>query len=148
MNATKAILPGLILLGLIAALPAATAVVGNDSKCGPVSPVTVCVSVTIIIQTEPNSWCTSRGETVPAGETCYSIEYDISGHTTLPVGGVSASGTGAHYGVSCSSTTSACYGHVGPFALAATSSHCDSVHGHATDLLFQSPEANTGSKCA
>ncbi|MEA3198677.1 MAG: hypothetical protein QOE90_105 [Thermoplasmata archaeon] len=132
--------------------PTAAARVALGQKCAPVDGVVpeVCATVTLVLQSEPASWCTNRGEPVPSGETCYSIEYDLVAHSILP--GLSASGGGDHYAFGCPSPPQteapAAYScTVGPFPLAAVSPHCDEVHGRAADLLFTTDLASTGRVC-
>jgi hypothetical protein len=93
------------------------------------------------------SFCTSQGVTVFPGETCYSVEYDLSAHALLPVGDVTGIATGGHFTISCGPQTSSCSATTGAFAVSAVSPHCDSVHGRANHLVFQTPEANTGLTC-
>lgn len=150
MKATLSVVVALFMMSVF--VPSAAARVVQSAACAPANGLVneVCVTVTIVIQVMANSWCTDRNEPVPSGEKCYSIEYDIDGHSILP--GLSASGSGDHYGVSCdpvplTEVLPHCTGATGPFPLAATSPHCDGVYGTATDLLFTTSRAETGRVC-
>jgi hypothetical protein len=139
---------------LIVMVPPATAVVKTDGMCAPVDGVLplLCVTVTIVISRQTNAYCTSRGTTVPSGEFCYAISYDLFASTLIPGLGLDAQASGGHYSLNCpnvpiGSLQTTCSDGV-DFEIASTSPHCDHVNnGQAQTAILTVQGAATGTVC-